>query len=100
MELLERLMAMPEVQIYGVTSPDAMHLRLPTVLFTHRHFEVSAIASFLAANGVFVWSGHHYALRLAEKLNLLPQGAVRVGLLHYNTAQEVHRFADLLTKMA
>ena len=99
-ELLERLMAIPEVQIYGVTSPDAMHMRLPTVLFTHRNIEASAIASFLAAHGVFVWSGHHYALRLAEKLSLLPQGAVRVGLLHYNTAQEVHRFADLLTNMA
>ena len=40
--------------------------------------------------------GNFYALELSETLGLEPEGALRVGLLHYNTKEEVDRFIKVL----
>jgi len=45
---------------------------------------------------LFVWSGHHYALPFTEARGLEPAGTLRVGALHYNTAEEIDR---LLTEL-
>ena len=52
----------------------------------------------LARHGIFVWHGNFYALALSESLGLEPQGMVRIGLLHYNTAGEVDRLLDVLKR--
>ena len=65
---------------------------MPTICFSHARLAPAEIAKRLAAQGIFVWHGNYYALPLTEALGLEPQGAVRVGLLHYNTADEVDRF--------
>ncbi|NRB12072.1 MAG: cysteine desulfurase-like protein, partial [Candidatus Thalassarchaeum sp.] len=44
----------------------------------------------------FVWEGNFYALELTEALGLEPEGVLRVGVLHYNTMDEVDRFLDEL----
>ena len=53
----------------------------------------------LAARGIFAWSGNFYALPLSEALDLEPGGAVRVGLLHYNTAAEVDLLVEALEEL-
>ena len=46
--------------------------------------------------GIFAWHGNFYALQLTESLGLEPEGLVRLGLLHYNTADEVERLLAAL----
>jgi selenocysteine lyase/cysteine desulfurase len=75
-----------------LTSPG----RVPTVSFTHRKKSPRQIAQFLDERGIFVWNGNYYALPLTETLALEPDGMVRVGLLHYNTIDEVERLIEAL----
>ena len=54
------------------------------------------LAEYLGQRGIFVWSGNFYAQPLTEALGLEPGGLVRIGLLHYNTHEEVQRLLSLL----
>ena len=47
-------------------------------------------ASEIAGRGIFVWDGDYYAVEVMKRLRL-PNGAVRVGIVHYNTADEIDR---------
>jgi selenocysteine lyase/cysteine desulfurase len=53
-------------------------------------------AERLAALGLFVWDGNYYALNWAKRMRLQPDGAVRIGLAHYNTEDEVDRLLNAL----
>jgi len=54
------------------------------------------LAEHLGNRGIFVWAGNFYAQPLTEALGLEPDGLVRIGLLHYNTHEEVQRLLSLL----
>jgi selenocysteine lyase/cysteine desulfurase len=54
------------------------------------------MAEELAAHGIFVWHGNFYALPLTERLGVEPDGMVRLGLVHYNTASEIDRLVSVL----
>ena len=55
----------------------------------------------MADGGVGIRDGHMYAPRLMERLGLtMDKGAVRASLVHYNTAAEIDRFAELLGRYA
>jgi len=94
--LLDGLTELPQITVYGITDPTRFAERVPTVCFTHARFTPQELAQQLAAEGIFVWHGNYYALPLTEVLGLEPHGAVRVGLLHYNTAEEVDRLLATL----
>ena len=47
--------------------------------------------------GIFVWSGHYYAVAVMQQLGTLDQGGlVRIGFVHYNTVEEIDRLFDAL----
>lgn len=94
--LLDGLQSMPHWKVWGITAPDRDSERLPTIGLTHRQAPAAAVARFLARRGVFVWDGNFYAPNLTEALQLEPQGMVRIGLVHYNTAAEVDRLLETL----
>ena len=48
-------------------------------------------AGALDEAGIFAWHGNYYAQPATAALGLEPKGAVRIGLLHYNTREEVAR---------
>ena len=50
------------------------------------------VAEQLAASGVFCWDGDFYAPGPIRALGLTA-GALRAGLLHYSTREEVDRLA-------
>jgi cysteine desulfurase family protein (TIGR01976 family) len=92
-ELGERLLAgMPErVTLYG---PPTMAERVPTFLLNVDGVAADAVARDLAGRQIGVWSADNwYCVNLADRL---PQHSVRVGLIHYNTADEVDRLLDAL----
>ena len=57
------------------------------------------VAEALAERDIAVWAGNYYALEIMERLGL-PEGPVRVGLVHYNTAEEVDRLLAELGRLA
>jgi selenocysteine lyase/cysteine desulfurase len=103
-ELCSRLVAglaeIPGLHIYGITDPARFDQRVPTVSFTLDGLAPQEIARRLDQANIFVWDGHFYALALIERLGLaLRGGVVRVGLAHYNTAEEVDTLLGILADM-
>ena len=102
--LVERLLAglrnIPGIQIWGINDPARAHERLPTLSITHHRLSPEALATELGQRGLFVWHGNYYALELSESLGLEPDGMVRIGLVHYNTADEVDRLLNELEQLA
>lgn len=95
-ELLRGLAELSGVRVVGIADPGRVAERCPTVSFTHTGRTPQQIADALADAHVFCWPGNSYALSLSQALGLEPHGALRIGLLHYNTAEEVrHLLAQL-----
>lgn len=90
---LERLLAHPRVRLHGPREPRG---RVATFCFSVPGISPRAVAEHLAARGVGVAAGHYYATLAMQALGLMPDGAVRASLLHYNTSEDVDRlFAGL-----
>ena len=93
--LISGLQRIPGVRIWGITEPDTLHQRVPTVAFTLEGHHPDAIAERLGEEEIYVWSGNNYALPLTERLGLEESGGVvRVGPVHYNTPEEIDRLLE------
>ncbi len=100
-QLIEGMLAIPGLTFYGIREPERFAWRTPTVSFRLAHLSPRAVATALAERGIFVWDGNYYALSLSERLGVEPIGGmVRVGLVHYNTAEEVDLFLAVLRELA
>ncbi len=96
-QLIDGLQSIPGVTVQGITAPDALDRRVPTVSFTHAGTAPSVIAEALAARNIFVWSGHNYAVEAAMSLGIYDHGgAVRVGPVHYNSPSEINELLNSL----
>ena len=73
--------------LHGVPT---MEGRVPTFALTHAALTPEEGATRLSERGFAVWHGNYYAVEIMERLGL-PDGAVRIGIVHYNTADEVDR---------
>jgi cysteine desulfurase family protein (TIGR01976 family) len=82
-------------KVHGLPTMDG---RVPTFALTHDSRSPDAAAVRLAERKLAVWSGDYYAVEVMQRLDL-PDGAVRVGLVHYNTEQEVDRLLAALGEL-
>jgi selenocysteine lyase/cysteine desulfurase len=99
--LIEAVESVRGTHIYGVTDLDRLDERVPTVSFTLEGRDPAEIADAIGKQGVCVWNGHNYALAIVERLGLLEAGGmIRVGPVHYNTLEEIHRFKEVLLQVA
>ena len=90
--LIDGLRAMAPVRIQGIDDHNRLGRRVPTVSFTAEKQPPRALAKHLADRNIFVWDGHNYAIELVGALGLLDKGGVlRIGMAHYNTAEEIDR---------
>jgi len=94
--MLDALQGVRGVTVHGVTDRSRLDERVPTLSFTVDGVDSSVVADGLAARDVGVRSGHMYSPRLMARLGLMPGGAVRASLVHYNTLDEVERFRAAL----
>jgi selenocysteine lyase/cysteine desulfurase len=98
---LSGLTAIKGVKVRGITSENAVHRRVPTVSITVDGKDPAELAQSFAADNIFVWSGHNYALEPIRRMELMDKGGVlRIGLAHYNTAGEVDTLLNRLVSLA
>jgi cysteine desulfurase family protein (TIGR01976 family) len=96
-DLGERFLAgLPEsCRIHGLPTMDG---RVPTFCFDVDGISSEDVATRLGEREIAVWHGNYYAVEVMKRLGL-PDGAVRAGFLHYNTAEEVDRLLDALASL-
>src|SRR5207302_672127 len=92
--LIAGLQAMSAVRILGITDPTQFHRRVPTVSFQIDGRPPDDVAARLAERGICSWAGDHYAPEPMVRLGL--NATQRIGLVHYNTPDEIDRFLDEL----
>jgi cysteine desulfurase family protein (TIGR01976 family) len=106
--LMERmivgLLRIPGLKIYGITNPARFEERCPTlaVRFANQTADQTplALATQLGDRGFFTWDGNYYALNLTERLDVEKSGGfLRIGLVHYNTVEEVDRLLGALREI-
>jgi selenocysteine lyase/cysteine desulfurase len=90
-QLWEGLRAIPGVELYG---PPPGGSRTPTVSFTLAGRDAAAVATALAARGIFVSHGDFYASTVARVLGHERDGLVRAGCAAYTTAEEIERLIE------
>jgi selenocysteine lyase/cysteine desulfurase len=88
------------VTTYGITDPAAFERRTPTAAITIEGMTPRAAAEALGDHGIATWDGDFYATGLIERLGLAPDGVLRIGLTHYNTAAEIDRLLLALEGVA
>lgn len=96
--LIRGLLDIPGLEFYGIREPERFGERTPTVSIRLPGETAKQTAARVAEDGLFVWDGNYYALNWSERMGLEPDGAVRIGLAHYNTAEEVDRLLASLAR--
>ncbi|MBE9235452.1 cysteine desulfurase-like protein [Anabaena aphanizomenioides LEGE 00250] len=96
-KLIDGLLEIPGIKIYGITEPEKFNWRTPTVSITIESKKSAEIAKFLGEQGIFTWHGNFYAIELTEKLGVETSGGLlRIGLAHYNTVDEIGELLQVL----
>jgi len=99
--LVEGLLAIPGLRFFGISDPKRFDERCSTVSVRLANHSPAKIAAFLGERGIFTWDGNYYALNLTERLGVEENGGLlRIGLVHYNTAEEVDRLLAALREIA
>ena len=98
--LLEGLAARPRFRVWGITRRDQLDQRVPTVSITAKDRTPLQLAEHLANREIYAWNGNMYALELTERLGLEERGGLlRLGMVHYNTREEVDRLLQALDEL-
>jgi cysteine desulfurase family protein (TIGR01976 family) len=92
----ERFLAgLPDAfMLHGLATMDG---RVPTFALTHPEHDSATLAERLAERDIAAWHGNYYALEVLRALGLEERGgALRIGVMHYNTAGEIDRLLEAL----
>jgi len=100
-QLLSGLREIKGLHVYGITNPQQLSWRVPTIACTVEGYSPRELAEFLASQGIFAWDGNYYALGIMERLGLEAKGgALRLGMAHYNTLNEIDRVLECLEQVS
>jgi cysteine desulfurase family protein (TIGR01976 family) len=100
-QLIAGLLAIPGLRFFGITDPAHFNDRCSTVSIRLANRTPTEAAKFLGNRGIFTWDGNYYALNLTERLGVEQTGGLlRIGLVHYNTPEEVDRLLAALRELA
>ena len=94
------LLEIPGLKLYGITDPRRFELRGATFAIRIEGHTPLELATKLGERGFFTWDGNYYALNLTEQLDVERLGGfLRIGLVHYNTLEEVERLLAALREI-
>lgn len=98
--MLAGLAQRPRFRVWGLTDPAALARRTPTFSLTAANSTPREMAEHLARHEIYSWHGNFYAHELVKRLGAAPpHGLLRLGLVHYNTANEVDRLMHCLDEL-
>jgi cysteine desulfurase family protein (TIGR01976 family) len=98
--LLDGLRERPRFKVWGITSTEQLAHRVPTFALTRSDRTSAEMAQHLAVREIYSWSGNLYAVLLAERLGVEGRGGfLRLGLIHYNTREEIDRLMQALDEL-
>jgi cysteine desulfurase family protein (TIGR01976 family) len=87
--------------IYGVREDHRVHERVPTLCFNLKKTSPARVTETMADAGIGIRDGHMYTPRLMKRFGLRQDsGVVRISAVHYNTMEEISRFADVLLDLS
>ncbi len=96
-QLIAGLLAIPGLTFYGISDPARFDMRTPTVAVRLAGCTPRELAEALGQRGIFCWDGNYYAINLTERLGVEADGGMlRIGLVHYNTAEEIDLLLEAL----
>jgi len=99
--LLEVVTRTPGVRLYGPADPKKLEGRVPTFAINVEGIHPRVVAEKLGNDNIYVWDGHYYAVAVTERLGVEESGGmVRIGPAHYNTLDEIARFAASLGRIS
>lgn len=88
--MLTGLQASSRIRVYGLTERGDWPRRAPTFSIRKEGTTPQQLAQALADANIFAWDGNFYALGLSEALGVEESGGLlRLGLVHYNTLDEI-----------
>ncbi len=98
--LIAGLKQIPEAKIYGITDPARFDHRCGTLAVRIDGHTPLELSTKLGDRGFFTWDGNYYALNLTEHLDVEKSGGfLRIGLVHYNTMEEVDNLLAALREI-
>jgi cysteine desulfurase family protein (TIGR01976 family) len=98
--LIRGLVNIPGLKLYGISDLNRLEHRCPTIAVRIKGHTPVELATRLGDRGFFTWDGNYYALNLTERLDVEKDGGfLRIGLAHYNTAEEVERLLAALREI-
>ena len=99
-QLLAGLREIKGLQVYGITDTKQLASRVPTFACNIEGYSPRELAEHLASRGIFTWDGNYYAIGIMERLALESKGgALRLGMAHYNTIDEIDRVLEWLEQL-
>ena len=100
-KMISGLLAIPGLKLYGITDPRRFDHRCATTVVRIEGHTPLELATKLGERGFFTWDGNYYALNVTEQLDVERSGGfLRIGLVHYNTMEEVERLLAALRAIA
>ena len=98
--LIDGLSKIRGAKLYGITDPKRFDRRCPTLAVRIDGHTPLELATQLGDRGFFTWDGNYYALNVTERLDVEKSGGfLRIGLVHYNTMEEVERLLAALDEI-
>ncbi|TAK12307.1 MAG: cysteine desulfurase-like protein [Anaerolineae bacterium] len=99
--MLDMLTSLPKVRLYGLADPRRIEERVPTFSINIEGMRPHDVAVELDRRGIYAWDGNYYALAVTQRLGVEDSGGmVRLGPVHYNTMDEVHKVGEALAEIS
>ena len=99
-KIIAGLLAIPGLKLYGISDPRRFENRCATIVVRIEGHTPLELATKLGDRGIFTWDGNYYALNVTEQLDVERLGGfLRIGLVHYNTMEEVERLLATLREI-
>ncbi|HUM04838.1 MAG TPA: cysteine desulfurase-like protein [Terriglobales bacterium] len=98
--MIAGLLAIPGLKLYGISDSRRFDSRCATIVVRVEGYTPLELATNLGERGFFTWDGNYYAVNVTEQLDVERSGGfLRIGLVHYNTMEEVERFLSGLREI-
>ena len=99
-KMIAGLLAIRGLKLYGISDPGRFEQRCATLVVRVEGHTPLELATKLGDRGFFTWDGNYYAINVTEQLDVEQTGGfLRIGLVHYNTMDEVEQMLAALREI-